>query len=198
MEDSSLAGQIEKDLSLFSGLSLGFAGCAPELYVLIRAVRPRTVVETGVANGVSSAYILQAIRRNETGSLVSISLPSERDPLIPAGKTLGWVVPQELRDNWELCLGKSSDLLPRLLKLKGSVDICFHDSDHSFENMTFELEKFRSHVSPGGYIVCDDVWRNGAFQEFCQRYYLHPSYLRNAGIARAVYSSTPIASVGLE
>jgi len=46
-------------------------------YMAIRAFRPETVVETGVANGVSSAYILLALQKNERGALHSVSL---KDP----------------------------------------------------------------------------------------------------------------------
>jgi predicted O-methyltransferase YrrM len=37
-------------------------------YISIRAFQPETVVETGVANGVSSAYILPAGKSRSAGS----------------------------------------------------------------------------------------------------------------------------------
>jgi predicted O-methyltransferase YrrM len=50
----------------------------------IRAFQPETVVETGVANGVSSAHILLALQKNERGILHSVGL---NDPqFLPAGK----------------------------------------------------------------------------------------------------------------
>ena len=46
------------------------------LYLLIRKYYPEVVVETGVAQGVSSMFILQAMDDNDHGSLVSIDLPN--------------------------------------------------------------------------------------------------------------------------
>ena len=43
-------------------------------YMAIRAFQPEIVVETGVANGVSSSYILLALQKNERGALYSIGL----------------------------------------------------------------------------------------------------------------------------
>lgn len=48
---------------------------APFLYVLCRISRPGVVVETGVGPGVSSTFILRALQRNRSGSLISIDLP---------------------------------------------------------------------------------------------------------------------------
>jgi hypothetical protein len=39
-----------------------------ELYALVRLLRPRHVVEVGVSSGVSSAYFLRALERNERGT----------------------------------------------------------------------------------------------------------------------------------
>ena len=60
-------------------------------YASVRALAPNTVVETGVANGVSSAYLLLALQKNGKGCLHSIGLA---DPaFLPPGKHLGWLVP---------------------------------------------------------------------------------------------------------
>jgi len=48
-----------------------------KLYNLIRDTRPSIVVETGVASGVSTAYILQALEDNRKGKLYSIDLPNQ-------------------------------------------------------------------------------------------------------------------------
>ena len=43
-------------------------------YMAIRAFQPEIVVETGVAIGVSSAYILLALQKNERSALYSVLL----------------------------------------------------------------------------------------------------------------------------
>ncbi|EQD32155.1 hypothetical protein B1B_17810, partial [mine drainage metagenome] len=49
-----------------------------ELYALVRFLRPRHIIETGVSSGVSSAHFLLGIRRNRTGRLHSIDRPIEQ------------------------------------------------------------------------------------------------------------------------
>lgn len=48
---------------------------AVPLYGVIRQTKPAQCVETGVANSLSSAFILEALRVNGGGSLISIDLP---------------------------------------------------------------------------------------------------------------------------
>ena len=67
----------------------------PIIYTMIRCFKPRIVVETGVANGASSTFILSALKKNNFGKLYSIDLPS-KDLLLK--EEIGWLVPQSLRD----------------------------------------------------------------------------------------------------
>jgi predicted O-methyltransferase YrrM len=148
------------------------------LYVLLRAIRPEVVVETGVALGYSSAYLLQALHDNGTGHLHSIDLPTisadgrvnadgvrDRVHVQSEGET-GAVVPDDLRDRWTLTLGPSNPLLTELLERLGRTDVFFHDSDHSYENMTWEYRTAWPHLPPGGWLLSDDVHWNAAFPEF--------------------------------
>src|SRR3989442_15033235 len=45
---------------------------ATHLYAIIRQLKLRTVVETGVCNGLSSAIVLAALAKNDAGHLYSI------------------------------------------------------------------------------------------------------------------------------
>jgi predicted O-methyltransferase YrrM len=133
--------------------------------------RPAVMVETGVAHGVSSWTILNAMERNGTGKLYSIDLPDLDLKSYNPGtiqKTSGWAVPEALRHRWELRLGPSSELLPALMTELGHIDIFFHDSDHSYENMMFEFKATIPHIRTGGLIISDDVHKNSSFPEFVQ------------------------------
>lgn len=150
------------------------------LYALCRLLRPRAVVETGVCSGVSSAYLLRALAENGTGHLHSVDLPelealvghgpggSATRPvaLVPEGKEAGWAVPEELRERWTLHRGRTRDLLPGVLEAVGPVDLFLHDSEHSYENMVWEYRTVWPVLRPGGWLVSDDVWWNGAFRDF--------------------------------
>ncbi len=80
------------------------------VYCLVRALRPRVFVETGVLHGMLSAFVLEALARNGEGRLVSIDLPSyaESGPAnvdgytatLPPGREPGWLVPEALRERY--------------------------------------------------------------------------------------------------
>ena len=90
------------------------------------------MVETGVADGATSAYILQALEDNGRGHLHSIDLPSER---LPPGAAPGWIVDASLRHRWTLRIGASGQLLEPLLSELDSIDVFLHDSLHTYDNM---------------------------------------------------------------
>ncbi len=146
------------------------------LYALVRLERPRTVVETGVGPGASSAFILNALRHNGTGVLHSIDLPQEfstgsyQAVHVPAGFGAGWLIPGWLKGRWRLTVGDAGVALPEVVRAVGTVDLFFHDSLHTDEQVRFELEAVWPSVRPGGLILADDVnphW-SLAFVDFCR------------------------------
>jgi hypothetical protein len=124
-------------------------------YVLVRLSRPRVVLETGVHDGLSSALILHAMRRNGSGRLISIDLPSVDLP--PQAEGPGWLVEDGLRPRWTLHLGDVRKLLPRLALENSPLDIFLHDSDHSREVQEFEYRTVLPHLGPHGLLVSDDA-----------------------------------------
>jgi predicted O-methyltransferase YrrM len=139
---------------------------APTLYVLCRLFKPEVVVETGVAEGFSSAFILYALENNRKGRLYSIDLPNQPGQELKEGRTTGWLVPEKIRSRWELILGNSKSELPALCNRLKRIDFFYHDSDHNYKNMTFELEIVFSHIKEGGLIIADDITDNNAFGDF--------------------------------
>ena len=131
-------------------------------YVLCRLIQPSVVVETGVAYGVSSAFILRALEVNGRGALHSVDLPPLRRE---AGRFWGIAVPDGLRDRWRLHRGASGRVLPRLLEKTGPVNLFVHDSLHTFGNMRREFETVWPYLRAGGALLADDVERNRAFGE---------------------------------
>lgn len=153
------------------------------LYALVRAVKPSVAVETGVCNGFSTAFLLLALQRNGDGELHSIDLPEvagvDYEPgtfwegkggaAIPPGKEPGWMIPDGLRHRWTLTLGSSYDQLPPLLERLGAIDFFIHDSEHSYECMSFEFAHAWEALADGGVIVADDANWNTAFAEFANK-----------------------------
>src|SRR6266513_3204767 len=136
------------------------------LYCVVRTLRPEIVVETGVAAGVSSYAMLQALEENGLGRLYSIDMPNATHQL-PSNLQAGFLVPEELRKRWNLILGDARKELPRLLPELKEIDIFCHDSLHTYAHMQFEVELAWPYLKRGGVLFSDDVQENSAFQDFC-------------------------------
>src|SRR4030042_1170271 len=131
------------------------------LYVFCRKQRPDSIIETGVASGVSSSHILCALEANQRGRLYSIDLPSwQRTPS-------GWLIPDYLRNRWHLTQGRSSETLEPLLKEVKEIAFFLHDSDHSYENMHREFEAAWTHLKTGGLLLSHNIDYSNAFDDFC-------------------------------
>jgi hypothetical protein len=144
------------------------------LYFLCKLLKPDKVVETGVAYGLSSMYILQALHENNKGTLYSIDsvfLPWQSKEMI------GAAIPVHLRKNWKLISGPSSKKLKNLLNSLQMIDIFFHDSLHTSKNMRFEFEISWPFIKDKGFLLSDDISSNNAFYEFYARLKLKPKIL---------------------
>jgi predicted O-methyltransferase YrrM len=131
-------------------------------YLACRQLRPRIVVETGVAYGVTSTYILKALSENGEGELQSVDLP----PLAhDAERYVGYFIPTELRERWTLHVGPAKKLLPNLLQQAQKIDMFVHDSLHTYHHMRWEFEAALSVLRPGGILIADDIQGNRAFEE---------------------------------
>jgi len=136
---------VERSGEQFSLGAIGYAEGA-YLYAIVRTLRPAVAVETGVANGFSTAFLLQALHANGDGP--------------------GWLIPDALRDRWTLHLGRSQDELPPLLERLGTIDFFMHDSEHSYDCMWFEFNAAWPCLRDGGVLVSDDVNSTPAFPQF--------------------------------
>jgi predicted O-methyltransferase YrrM len=131
------------------------------LYVLCRTLKPNVVVETGVASGMSSSFILRALDKNAKGKLYSIDVPWHT-----VETKSGWIIPDRLRDRWDLTLGKTSEKLPPLLEKIAPVDVFFHDSAHTYENMVWEFQTIWPNLRKGGVMMAHNINKHSAFADF--------------------------------
>jgi len=150
------------------------------LYALCRFLKPHTVVEAGVGLGVSSLFILRALQDNGFGELYSIDYPGSayrsdagitinENAYISHNDAPGCLIPDDLRDNWTLVLGKSRDQLPKLCERLTVIDLFFHDSEHTYQNMLWEYETVWPYIRNKGILASHDVDWNNAFRDFTQK-----------------------------
>jgi len=146
------------------------------LYKIVRNLKPDVVVETGVAAGESTSYILQALEDNGVGKLYSIDLPNQfyltsnnifHGEFSPLGKGSGYLVPERLKHRWNLTLGDTYNELPKLFKKIQEVNLFLHDSKHTYEVQKFEMECAWPSIKVGGFLIVDDADWSYAFEEFC-------------------------------
>ena len=155
----------------------GDAGLVRAIWCLTRHLRPDKVVETGVAHGVTSRFVLEAMERNGGGHLWSVDLPPlERN----WQKHVGVAVGDRFADRWSYIKGSSRRRLPELLSRLGQIDLFIHDSLHSKRNVLFELDRAWPALRPGGAIVVDDIDANWGFQSFTQTCSGHQSMICEA------------------
>ena len=156
----------------FGSWNDGDAGLVRAIWCLIRHLKPGKVVETGVAHGVTSRFILEAMERNGGGQLWSIDLPPiERIWQQQVGLAVG----DRYAGRWSYIKGSSRRRLPALLARLGQIDLFIHDSLHSERNVRFELDRAWAALRPGGALVVDDVDANWGFRSFTQIFSGHQS-----------------------
>jgi hypothetical protein len=126
-------------------------------------LEPQVVVETGVARGVTSRFVLEALERRGAGSLSSVDLPSVDSRF---HGQIGIAVPERLKGRWSYLRGTSRQRLPGLLDELGEIDLFIHDSLHTGSNTRFELESAWSVLRPGGAVIVDDVYTSLVFRDF--------------------------------
>lgn len=129
------------------------------LYALVRLARPRVLLEVGVADGYSTALILGALEKNGVGELHSVDIRDDVGVLI------------DDRVRWHLHVSTDQTAFRDLARLAGRIrplDVFFHDSDHRFVPQTREYELAEGTLSPGGYLISDDVDFSYAFIRFME------------------------------
>jgi len=171
------------------------------LYWLVRKLNPKTIVQTGVCNGLSSAFMMLGLVKNgPQGSLHVIDLPpvfSAKDAawtikdkvygvVIPEGKSSGWIVPDQYRDRFEVWNGDAKILLPKMIDHVDAVDLFYHDSDHTYDHMMFEFREAKRKLNPGGLIVGDDISWNASVWDFADQYGV-PSYNYKGAVGVAFF-----------
>ena len=161
----------------FQAWNDGDAGFVRAIWCLVRHLRPRVVVETGVAHGVTSRCILEAMERNGDGHLWSIDLPPiERH----WRKQVGMAVEGRFGDSWSYIKGSSRLRVPNLFSRLRQIDLFIHDSLHSERNVRFELDSAWAILRPGGALVVDDIDANWGFRSFTETFFNHQSMICEA------------------
>ncbi len=133
-------------------------------YGLVRAMRPRLIIETGVHDGLGSLLLLRGLERNAEdgypGRLVSFDV----------NPTAGWLVGSH--PLWELRIESSHDGLPAVLSEAGEIDLFIYDGWHSYDAERWDLTIAFEHLAPGGALLSDDAQITHALADLCRDHQL--------------------------
>jgi hypothetical protein len=144
-------------------VDMGGPGNVDLIFWLAEHKSARRVVETGIAYGWSSLAILLSIDRRDGAMLVSTDMPFiglNNEPYV------GCVVPPELRAKWQIIRLADRPGLARALQETGKIDLCHYDSDKSYAGRMWAYPKLWAALTPGGFMISDDVSDNVGFRDF--------------------------------
>jgi predicted O-methyltransferase YrrM len=161
----------------FGSWNDGDAGLVRAIWCLVHHLNAQVIMETGVGHGVTSRFVLEALRSTGGGHLWSIDLP----PIDPALRAqVGRAVGNRFAEKWTYTEGSSRRRLPALLTGLRNMDLFIHDSLHSERNVRFELDHVWAALRPGGVIVVDDIDANSGFHSFTTEFSGNPSLICEA------------------
>jgi hypothetical protein len=118
-------------------------------YAIVRATRPRHVVETGVDKGLGTCVLAAALLRNAAdgspGRVTSLDINPEAGYLARA---------EPWADVVDLVIG---DSIASIGALDRPVDLFLHDSDHSVAHERQEFAAVEPKLAPGALLLTDNV-----------------------------------------
>ncbi len=169
------------DQILDRGAGTSFVSELPQgvlLYLLVRALRPRRIVETGVRPGYSTAWLLAALRANRSGELTSLGPGSGagRAPGVELAG-IGQLVAPALRAPWTLDLTSAPDHFEHVLASGGPVQMIFLDNGPEVDRTRAEIRTAWRGLAPGGLLLAHRIATSPAWEEFCRHQGLRPQVL---------------------
>lgn len=138
-------------------------------YALVRALRPRLVVETGVDKGLGSCVLAAALARNAADGFPGKLYCLDINP------AAGYLLREPYTAVAELRFGNS---LESLARLEGPIDLFINDSDHSSEHEAREYEAIAAKLSPRAVVIGDNAHVSNALLEFAWRTGRHFLYFK--------------------
>ena len=117
-------------------------------YALVRALKPRVVVETGVEKGMGAVVLCAALLRNRAEGHAGRYLGTDID------SAAGMLLCEPYSAMGRILYG---DSIESLMALEESVDLFINDSDHSAEYEAQEYRVIEPKLTDGAMIVADNA-----------------------------------------
>jgi len=196
---TGFAQKIEGQMGIFEGKPYQLGGLDLEIDVLMAvlfAMEQPKILEIGVANGYSSAFIYLALRQ-VGGSITSIDMPRFSDGsgrkdrvrarltqrgriqntrtlgdlnpggVIPAEKYGGWLIPLDFRFQVANTMFVGDAFNILPVLPQSHYDVCVFDAMKPYEQRMRCFELVDICLTPAGICFVDGYWANNAFTDFC-------------------------------
>lgn len=128
-------------------------------YALVRATKPRVVVETGVDRGLGTAVIAAALKRNAAEGFPGIVHATD---IVPE---CGHLLAEPYKSFCRIWIG---DSIENLKQFKEPVDIFLHDSDHRPEYEWGEFVAIKPRLHSGTLVLSDNSQQTSKLFEFAR------------------------------
>jgi predicted O-methyltransferase YrrM len=125
------------------------------LYRMVRQVKPSRTLEVGMAWGISTLFLCQALEENGAGAHIAI------DPNQASGyKRLGIYNVERAGLKHRLTVFEESSqlVLPRLIRENQTFDLIFIDGCHLFDFVLVDFFFADNLIPVGGLLIFDDLW----------------------------------------
>lgn len=144
------------------------------LYGIVRAVRPRSVVEIGAAHGYGAYYIASALQENGRGRLdtlegMQLRIELTRETLSRLG----------VDDRVTVVEGEFDRTFPSVLE-GGTVDMVFSDGDKTVDRTRRQFDQALEAVGGAGFLLFDDVNFSRDIERLFAQLVGHPRVARAA------------------
>lgn len=116
-------------------------------YALIRILKPKVIIETGVDKGLGACVITAALMQNKKEGFEGYYYGTDINP------KAGYLLSDEYKKFGKILYG---DSIESLKKLDQQIDIFINDSDHSTEYEADEYEVIKDKLSNNGIILGDN------------------------------------------
>lgn len=127
-------------------------------YAVIRAIKPKTVIETGIDKGLGSCVITSALLKNMKEGFNGFYYGTDINP--KAGALFG----QPYLTMGKILIGDSIDSLKKLSI--EAIDVFINDSDHSADYEAMEYKIIENKLTDHSVILGDNSHANSKLREF--------------------------------
>ena len=168
--------------SVNSGISLGHATA---LYEFVRKTKPQSILEVGMANGISTVAMLQAVRENGIGEVISIDPYQSSDW---RGKGIELVKECGLSGMHRLIEEPDFLALPKLLCDGKKIDFAYIDGWHTFDYTLVDFWYIDKMLNVNGTVAFNDCGMR-AVAKVIDFLKTHRDYKEDQILARSYRSS---------